>query len=280
MIILNLLQHLTRSKLLMVVHEHIGTGYHLPVQFSPHRFSPAGIGNGKVQTVFMQIVPVTSGRDMSKRVSKVVRHHFRFAGSSRSKVHQRDILIRIYLFRTDKRSGLLYAFAKILEPLRNARTGAHHLLHGGRFGQRIFNVLQNNFLACRNNHLNACRIATVYNVFLCQQMCSGNSHSPQLMQSNNGIPKLIPAFQDQHHHISFSYPQALEIGSRPVCIFFQIRIGILAMFAFIIRPQKSLFIRLFCRPCVNHIISKIKVLRYFDMEVLDKILLRSKSCLC
>ena len=65
MIFLDFFQNSCRGKLLVVVDEDIGSGNPLSVEFSPYCFSPAGIGNGEVKTVLVQVVPKTTGNDMT-----------------------------------------------------------------------------------------------------------------------------------------------------------------------------------------------------------------------
>ena len=65
MVFLDFFQNSCRGKLLVVVDEDIGSGNPLSVEFSPYRFSPAGIGNGEVKTVLVQVVPKTTGNDMT-----------------------------------------------------------------------------------------------------------------------------------------------------------------------------------------------------------------------
>ena len=43
----------------------VQAGNPLSVEFSPYCFSPAGIGNGEVKTVLVQVVPKTTGNDMT-----------------------------------------------------------------------------------------------------------------------------------------------------------------------------------------------------------------------
>ena len=47
----------------MIVNEDVRSGNPLSVKFAPYCFSPAGIGNGEVKTVLVQVVP----KDVYKR---------------------------------------------------------------------------------------------------------------------------------------------------------------------------------------------------------------------
>ena len=65
MIVLYLFKNVSRRKLLVVVDEDVRSGNPLSVEFSPYSFSPTGIGNGEVQAVLVQVVPKTTGNDMT-----------------------------------------------------------------------------------------------------------------------------------------------------------------------------------------------------------------------
>ena len=72
----------------MVINEDIRSGNPLSVELSPNSFSPTGIGDGKMEAFLIQIVPETTGYDMSQRIGKVMCYHFGFAGRAGSKIHQ------------------------------------------------------------------------------------------------------------------------------------------------------------------------------------------------
>ena len=152
----------------MVIHKDIRPRNHLSVKFSPHRFSPTGIGNRQMQTVAMQIMPETGSYDMPQRISKVMRHHLRLTGSSRCKIHQRGILIGIRMLRLYKRSRIFHSLMKVFETFGNFGTDTDQLLYRRRIGHRFYDMLGNHIFACRNNHLNIGSITTVHNIFLGQ----------------------------------------------------------------------------------------------------------------
>lgn len=66
MIILNLSKNICRCKFFMIIHKNIGSCYHLSIKFSPDSFPPTCIGNGKMKTVTMQIMPETGSYNMSQ----------------------------------------------------------------------------------------------------------------------------------------------------------------------------------------------------------------------
>ena len=81
-------EYVCRDKFIEVVDKDIGSGNPLSVEFSPHGFSPAGVGQGKVQALFVEIVPVRPGNDVSQRIGEVVSHHLGVSGGTRGEVEQ------------------------------------------------------------------------------------------------------------------------------------------------------------------------------------------------
>ena len=131
MIILYLLQNGGRSKLFVIIYEYICSGNPLSVKFAPYSLSPAGIGNGKVQAVFRQVVPETTGDNVSQRISEVMGNHFRLTCGSAGEVHQRNVFIRIRMFRFHERCSILDAFVEIIESFSYFRSYADEFLHAG-----------------------------------------------------------------------------------------------------------------------------------------------------
>ena len=65
LILLYLFQNSCGRELFVVIDENVGSGDPLSVEFSPYGFSPAGIGDGEVEAVLIQIVPETTRNDMT-----------------------------------------------------------------------------------------------------------------------------------------------------------------------------------------------------------------------
>ena len=65
LILLYLFQNSCGRELFVVIDENVGSGDPLSVEFSPYGFSPAGIGDGEVEAILIQIVPETTRNDMA-----------------------------------------------------------------------------------------------------------------------------------------------------------------------------------------------------------------------
>ena len=51
----------------------------LPIEFAPRDLSPACVCYGEVQTIFVQLLPILGGNDMSEGIGIVMRHHLGIA---------------------------------------------------------------------------------------------------------------------------------------------------------------------------------------------------------
>ena len=81
--------------LFMIIYKYGCAGDPLSIEFSPNSFSPTGVGDCKVQTVFVQIVPEATGDDMSQWVGKIVSYHLWIARCAGCEIHQRNIFIAV-----------------------------------------------------------------------------------------------------------------------------------------------------------------------------------------
>ena len=272
--ILNLLKDICRSELLVVVHEDVRTRNHLTIQLTPSCLSPTGIGNGKVQAVFMQLVPERAGSDVTQRISKVVSNHLRFASCSTGEVHQHDIVVDIRVFRLHERSCIGNTLLEILETFRHTWADAYHMLQGWAIRHRFDNVVGDYLFASADNHLDIGCIATIHDVFLGQQVSGRNHDRTQLMQGDSREPEFDTALQDKHDHIAMANAQALEIRSSSIGLFLQFCISILMFQSLVVSPEDCILFRTFGSPCIHYIIAEVEVFRNLNLEVLYKFLLR------
>ena len=181
------------------------------------------------------------------------------------------------MFRSYERSRVFDAFVEILESFGYVGTHRNNTLYRGGIGQRVDNMFGDHFLARADDHLDIGGIRTIDDIFLCQQVSSGDHHSSQFMQRDNREPEFITAFQYQHDHITVADPQRLEIGGCPVGLFLQVGKGEIDMFPLVVCPAKRNLIGGFFRPCIYYVISEVEVLRDFYLEILSKIFLRLES---
>ena len=76
------LEHVDGLEFLKVVDKHVCAGNPLPVEFAPHGFAPAGVGERQVEAVFMKVVPIGAGDDVPEWVGEAVGNHLGLAGGA------------------------------------------------------------------------------------------------------------------------------------------------------------------------------------------------------
>ena len=85
-------QYVSRVKAVEIVNKGCRLAEPLPVKLAPHSLCPARIGNSKVQTVGVNIVPVFRGVEMPERVFIAMRRNFRVAACARCKEHKHKVV--------------------------------------------------------------------------------------------------------------------------------------------------------------------------------------------
>ena len=166
MVVLYFLQYVGWSKLLVVVDENISSGYPLSVQLSPYSFSPTCIGDGEMKAVLFQIVPETTGDNMSQRIGEIMCNHFGLTGRSAGEVHQRDIIVGVWMFRFSERGCIFNALMKIFESFCYFRANTYQMFHCRRVRHGIYDMFSNNLFSGCYDHLYIGCIAAIYDVFL------------------------------------------------------------------------------------------------------------------
>ena len=175
--------------------------------------------------------------------------------------------------RADERGSIIDSLMEIFESFRNFRTYTDQLFHARTLGKSIFDVLQYDSFAGSHNHFDVGSVAAIDDIFLCQQVSGGDHRCSQLMQGDGAVPELIAALQNQHHHVSATDAEALEVRGRHVRIAFHVGEGELTAFALVIGPEQSVLVGLFGSPGIYYVVAEVEILRYVYFQVLDEILL-------
>lgn len=272
-IVLNLLQDVGGRELLVIVDEDVGSGYPLSVQFAPYGLAPAGVGDGEVQAVGLQVVPDVARHDVSQRVGEVVSHHLGFARGTAGEVHQRDVVVGVDVFGANKGCGCFDALVEVFVAFGHFGTYADQALHARRLRHGGGDVVGDDRFACADNHFDVGSVAAVDDVFLRQQMGGGDDNGSQLMQGHNAEPEFVTAFQDEHHHVAVADAKALEVAGRLVGVALHVGEGELAVFALVVGPEQGGFIGLFGCPGVDDVVAEVEVLGYVYFQVLFEVLL-------
>ena len=131
--------------------------------------------------------------DMTERIQKVVRNHFRVSRRSRRKVQQSRIFATGALGSGRKTEFVAHVFRQFIK--RNPPV--HFIVHPyqKRFfirGLRSFlNFLLKLFFLNSDNHLDACRLYAVFDVVRGQLNRCRNGNRADFMQGRQDKPKLV-----------------------------------------------------------------------------------------
>ena len=109
-----------------------------------------------------------------------------------------------------------------------------------------------------------------------QKVGSRYAHRAYLVQGYNRKPEFVVSFEYEHHAVAFFYAQALKERCGAVALAFDVGESEIYFLTVVTYPEYRLFIGLFGRPCVDHVVSEIEVFRYIDMEVFHEVFLGSK----
>ena len=81
----------------------------------------------------------------------------------------------------------------------------------------------------------------------------------------------IAAFEDEHHRITTSDAEAMQVRSSEVRPPFQFTERECALLSFLIGPQQGALVGIFFGPCVHHVVGKVEMLGYAYLIVLHKV---------
>ena len=99
---------------------------------------------------------------------------------------------------------------EVQEPVAIFGTCADDSLQTRAFRDGVGDVLQYHIFACCHYHFYGGGFASVYDVFLREQVRGGDGDRTYLVQCDYGKPELVTAFQNKHDLVTVSYSQTLE----------------------------------------------------------------------
>ena len=265
-----------RHKFPEVIDKDVGTGNPLPVELAPNGFSPAGVGEGEVQALFVEVVPVRAGDDVSQRIGEVVGYHFGVTGCARGEIEQRGVVVGVGQGGTLEGGGGFDAGMEIEPAFGYGGTYRHAVLQRGGVGDRAVDVPDDGCCAYGDNHLYVGRVAAVDDVFLGEQVGGGYAHGSDFVQCDNREPELIAAFEYEHHHVAAFDAERQEKRGGLVAFALDVGKGEVDVVVFLVGPAKGFFVGRDAGPFVYDVVSEVEILGYVYVEVFDEIFLRGK----
>ena len=175
-------QYVSRVKAVEIVNKGRRFTQPLPVKLAPHGFCPARIGNGEVQTVRVNVVPVFRGVEVPERVFIAVRRNFRVAACAGGEEHKHKVVAAGCVRRSFIVGAVKPVFLVKAAPALSLAVYNH-------LYKRLTVILFGNIglvggVAVRraDDRLNARRLETVAEIVLLQLIGGGNSNSSQLIK--------------------------------------------------------------------------------------------------
>ena len=261
---------MVRVEAVKIVHKKRRPAQPLTIEFAPAALRPAAIRRGKVDGVFIQIVPEAPGDDVPQRIGEAMRHHLGHARGARGEVHQHDVVVRVGpRGQSGRVARFLHQAGKIQETLaRPAQAGRGHaaLLRGGK------RVLAHFVLTHADHQLRLRSGDAVSNVLLLQLRGGRNLDAAQLHQAQRDRPVFPAALEQQDHHIALFQPQRLERVRGLVGKAAEIAKGEDALFLRVVRPDHGALAGGQARVLVHHIVGEIEVFRHRIIVIGEEIL--------
>ena len=196
-------QYVSRVKAVEIVNKGCRLAQPLPVKLAPHSLCPACIGNGEVQTVRVNIVPVFRCVEVPQRVFIVMRRNFRVAACARCKEHKHKVVAA-----GGVRRSFIVGAVKLVFLIKAAPALA--LAVYNKLYKRLAVILFGNIglvggvtVRRADNRLNARRPKAVAEIVLLQLIGGRNCNRAQLIKPQHCKPELIVAFQHQHYAVAF-----------------------------------------------------------------------------
>ena len=175
-------QYVRRVKAVEIVNKGRRFTQPLPVKLAPHSLCPACIGNGKVQTVRVNVVPVFRGVKMPERVFIVVRRNFRVTACARCEEHKHKVVAagcvrRSFIVGAVKLVFLVKAAPALALAVYNQLYKRLAVIPFGNIG-----LVGGIAVRRADKRLNARRLKAVAEIVLLQLIGGGNRNSAELIK--------------------------------------------------------------------------------------------------
>ena len=185
-----------------VVHEDRRLAQPLAVELAPQSLAPAGVGDGQVQTVGVNLMPILGGYIVAERVEVAVACDLRVAGRARREEHNHGILALSAVLRAIEVRAVERVFVvKCSPPLAGA---VDRDLDLDRRARQSCDVC----LLCgvarhgAEDRLDACGLETIFKVMREKLVRRGDRDRAELMQREHRDPELIVAAKNEHDAVA------------------------------------------------------------------------------
>jgi len=232
--------------------------------------------------VFVQVVPVHTGGEMSQGIEVVVGHGLGLAARATGEIHQHGVFVVIHERRTLKGRCLGPLFVPVVKPLRHLmaplclRVHRDERLHGRAVGHGLGDLCRDIFVVATDDGLDACPPVAIGDVSRGEHVGGGNGDGTQFAQCHHRQPPLIVSLEDKHHLVAVPDAKALKVCRDAVGLLFELPEGGDDLLAALAGPYHAHLVGVLLCPSVHHVVGEVEMLGYLILQVLLELLLRSK----
>ena len=204
-------QDLLRIKAVKVVDENRSLTQPLTVDLAPAGLGPAGVGDGQVQAVGIDPVPVFGGDEVAQGIFIIVCRQLGVAGGAGGEEHQHGVRAAGGILAPLKTAG---EEGVLLIEIMPALPGAVHqdlMLHTGALCRGGIHSVRHIAVGGAEDGLDLARLEAVGEVLFQELIGGGDGHRAQLVQAQHAEPVLVVPLQHQHHPVAPADAQGLEV---------------------------------------------------------------------
>ncbi len=254
-------QEVLRVEALKFERRHRAFAEPLPVELAPERLAPARIGNGQVQPVGMDAVPVLCGHEMPERVFAAVGGDLGVARRAGGKEHQHGVVA------LNRVLGALKAAAEarilLVEAMPAFAASADENARLQRRAAFLAKLrLCGNVAVRRADDSGDVRgLIAVGKVVRHELIRCRNGHRADFMQREHGKPELVMALEYQHDLVALLDAERKEVVGAAVGGLHHVLKREAAFRSVVVHMQHGELVGRFLRDCVHDVERKIELVR-------------------
>ena len=240
----------------------------LSVKLTPKRLTPAGVGDGKVQSVGIYVMPMLCGRIMTESVFIRMGCDTGITCGTRGKEHKHRVVTAGSVFGTEIMcTETLHFNVKVVPAV--LLSADQNLYHIRKFCRCLFGFGGNLSVGGTNDCLYLRRLISISKIVLNELICSGDCDCTELMKRKHTEPELIVALENKHYCIALFDAERFKVVGGFCRIFFQIAECKLAV-GFIVRnPHHCELIGILFGDSVNAVEGKIEFVLVLEFNAAE-----------
>ena len=259
-------QDLLRIEAVKVIDKDRCLAQPLAIKLAPHGFGPAGVGNGQMQAIGIDPVPVFGGNEVTQRVLVIMGCQLGIAGSAGGEEHQHGIITAGRILFAGKVAGEHGVFFVKVVPAFPAAVHQDLMGQHGAVLSRCIHRIGHVTVGGTKDRLHVTGSKPVGKVLLQQLIGSGDHHRTQLVQTQHRKPVLVVALEHQHDPVATTNAQRLKIVGRSGGFFLHVPESEPPLGAVLSNVQHSQLFRLVASQLIDHIKGEVKLVFILEID--------------